>query len=60
VDLDESHFGSEWVVVARKAEHLQPLRDRGTVTWFVPEARGRNLWPDGQSHDLKPLQIRRD
>ncbi|MCI0455678.1 MAG: hypothetical protein L0Z62_01695 [Gemmataceae bacterium] len=59
-EVNESHFGSVWFMVARKAEYLQHLRDRGTVRWSVPEATGRHLWRDGRPHDLKPLQWRRD
>jgi hypothetical protein len=56
-----THFGSEWVVVARKAEYLAHLTDvKGGdrfsgLTWSVPESTGKHLWRDGQPHDLKAL-----
>ena len=57
-----THFGSEWVVIARKAEYLKHLTDVETDTrhlsWVVPASTGENLWRDGQPHDLKPLAHR--
>jgi hypothetical protein len=55
-DQDEEHFGSDWFVVARKAEYLDHLRDQGTVTWSVPAATGRHLWRDGWPVDLKKIE----
>jgi hypothetical protein len=53
------HLGSEWVVVARKAEYLRHLVDVKTdqqkLEWSVPASTGQHLWRDGQPHDLKPL-----
>jgi hypothetical protein len=54
-----SHFSSEWVVVARKAEYLSHLTDVKTdmqdIKWSVPASTSQHLWRDGQPHDLKPL-----
>lgn len=56
---DRAHFGSEWVMVARRAEYLDHLTDAKMkdqqLDWFVPESTGKHLWRDGQPHDLAPL-----
>jgi hypothetical protein len=55
-----THFSSEWVVIARKAEYLNHLSDvkspKQQLTWTVPPSTGQHLWRDGQPHDLKPLE----
>ncbi len=54
-----NHFGSEWVMVVRKAEYLQHLTNvqekERSLTWTVPAATGKHLWRDGQPQDLKSL-----
>jgi hypothetical protein len=57
---DRTHFGSEWVMVARKAEYLSHLTDVKTkdrqLEWQDYESLGQHLWRDGQKHDLKGLE----
>jgi hypothetical protein len=59
-DYPSTHFSSEWVVIARKAEYLAHLSDVKTskqqLTWTVLASTGQHLWRDGQPHDLKPLE----
>lgn len=57
---DSSLFSSEWLVIARKQEHLGHLTNvkRGgnfEVNWTVPASTGKHLWRDGKPHDLKAL-----
>ena len=54
-----THFSSEWVVIARKAEYLRHLQNvtdgEHRLQWQVPESTGKHLWRDGQTPDLKSL-----
>ncbi len=54
-----SHWGSEWVVVARREACLQHLVDvkaaNRDLQWNVPTSTGRHLWHDGEAPDLGPL-----
>jgi hypothetical protein len=54
---NSNHFSSEWVVVARRAEHLRHLTDaKGKgLKWSVVESNGRHLWRDGKDQDIRPL-----
>jgi hypothetical protein len=55
-ERDEAHFSSAWFVVARRAADLDHLETRGDVEWSVPRALGKNLWRDGQPHDLDRIK----
>jgi hypothetical protein len=58
-DAVSSHFTSEWVMVARKADYLRHLTSVNTaerkIEWSVPASTGQHLWRDGQAHDLQSL-----
>lgn len=55
----DSHFGSEWIMVARRPEHLEHLKSTKTdeyrLDWSIPASTGKHLWRDGQPHNLNSL-----
>jgi hypothetical protein len=57
-----SHFGSEWVLIARQPGYVTGLNDSKTddfhLEWATPLATGKNLWRDGQPHNLKAIARR--
>jgi len=65
---DVGHFTSQWVMVARKKEHLEPLRAKeppdyakalrpgiNDPYWSVPAGDSRFLWKDGAANSLRGL-----
>jgi hypothetical protein len=54
-----AHFGSEWVMVARKAADLRHLTsvksDERKIDWSVPPSTGKHVWRDGETPNLKAL-----
>ncbi|MFO0863673.1 MAG: hypothetical protein U0744_03265 [Gemmataceae bacterium] len=57
---DSSHFSSEWLVIARRVEHLTRLRNRARMpelTWEVPDAGDFPAWRDG-AEPVMPLAER--
>jgi uncharacterized protein YjbI with pentapeptide repeats len=54
-----SHFGSEWVMVARTAADLRHLTsvktDERSIDWAVPASTGKHLWRDGEAPNLDAL-----
>jgi hypothetical protein len=58
---DGSHFGSEWLVVARRPEHLARFRSERSKTrnlsWDVPSADEAPAWRDGVEPEM-PIRLR--
>jgi hypothetical protein len=58
---DDSHFSSEWLVVARSPEHLARFRSEQSktrnLTWDVPPADEAPAWRDGVEPDM-PIRPR--
>lgn len=54
-----AHFGSEWVMVARKAadlRHLTSVKTGGrNFEWSIPASTGEHLWRDGETPRLDAL-----
>src|SRR5262249_5020131 len=62
-EKDATHFSSEWVVIARKAEYLAhtkpPKSEKYDIDWQTPAATGKHLWTDAGPHSLEPLRWQR-
>lgn len=58
---DDSHFSSEWLVVARSPEHLATFRSEQSKTrnmnWNVPPANDAPAWRDGIEPEM-PIRLR--
>jgi hypothetical protein len=54
--IDDGHWASEWVMVARTAGDLEFLGNTKTITWDIPPATGEHVWTDKGKHDLEPLK----
>jgi pimeloyl-ACP methyl ester carboxylesterase len=52
------HFGSEWIMVARKAEYLEHVTKSKTfdIEIDVPAATGKHVWTDGGTNSLELLR----
>ena len=59
--VDPSHFSSEWLVVARRPEHLARFRTERSKTrnlvWDVPPADEAPAWRDGVEPEM-PIRLR--
>lgn len=59
--FDGSHFASEWLVVARRPEHLARFRSERSRTrnsiWNVPPADEAPAWRDGVEPEM-PIRLR--
>lgn len=59
---DTSHFGSEWVIIARRPEFVEKLRSEMSrtrnLTWMVPETENEKAWHDGKEPEMpiRPLK----
>jgi hypothetical protein len=54
--VDDSHYSSEWLVVARRPEHLARFRSERTKTrnlvWNIPAADDAPAWRDGVEPEM--------
>jgi hypothetical protein len=59
--VDDSHFSSEWLVVARSPERLAGFRSESSKTrnlnWSVPPADAAPAWRDGVEPEM-PIRLR--